>query len=945
MRIRVLPSGGATQRELPDTSHTGQTCGNRKRRRRGDKMKILLPSILLFKLGELQIIDAWSSSPTCTLNTQQQQQQKKSISMFLNNQLFPKGTLLTSTPTDRRPVDVDDDFDVDRQGRVLGFDIFESPATRSNVDMETWRNDFTLDSNSGLIWNSNGQTAAPQTPVKVFSDILPQWFPWLPTKAQIQSLKVTELKEACHQRGLVKVRTKEYREARRRKIQFVDIVLTLIRLFRSKIGNKADLQDRLWQWTCDQQQQHQAKIHGDFLTNLFEDSTTIEQYSDSSTSRTIEHDEETKAPKSLEEWSRNAIEFGHLQEKRKAIHRQKRQGRPVKKPVKPVESQKEYLFKLTKALQKPSSPYASNVKVKELYMASKTADQLGERKMAIQLLETLLRVTPNDARVYRRLSRMYNEQGNQNQARAILQMGIRRQPENPWLWHGMAQLEQSHGGNKEQARKFYQKAIQVDPTFAHSYHALGTFEHTQGNIAQAMKILKKGIEFCPTNHRLHHALGDLYRGAKLLEDAERSYRRSLEHGDHINFCFVYSALAAVAYERNQMDTARKWLHRSLQLNNGRHAQGWVSLAQLEETFGDVEKARSVCKTAIANYERGLIESRQRYKKKPLRKHGKDSSSPDDDSSKSDFSSNALDVQTQLLKSVPKYRSGDKFLNVYRNWARLEEKYGTFETVDEVYERASIAFPLSYKVLMDWASYHATMRNYDRARTLYIQACQRASNRYSDPYRVYAELEMSLGNYGQARKILFRGAQAASKSADGGLGNQEGLARLFHTWAICEWHVGNLSRAEVLFDNALRLTDSGDDGSELRSFILYSIARLEYYRGELHLAQHCVGLCMKEDRMPGGKSRVWKLWKSIAKAMGNEILEDQCRQQAYDALKEEKNQDSLSSLKGVSLRRDPWQVKLFGLENNFKGNSEFFANVKFPTQQSTKVQAGIPSFFL
>lgn len=231
MRIRVLPSGGATQRELPDTSNTRQTCGNRKRRRRGDKMKILLPSILLFNLGELRIIDAWSSSPTCTLNTQQQQQQKKSISMFLNNQLFPKGTLLTSTPTDRRPVDVDDDFDADRQGRVLGFDIFESPATRSNVDMETWRNDFTLDSNSGLIWNSNGQTAAPQTPVKVFSDILPQWFPWLPTKAQIQSLKVTELKEACHQRGLVKVRTKEYREARRRKIQFVDVVLTLIRLF------------------------------------------------------------------------------------------------------------------------------------------------------------------------------------------------------------------------------------------------------------------------------------------------------------------------------------------------------------------------------------------------------------------------------------------------------------------------------------------------------------------------------------------------------------------------------------------------------------------------------------------------------------------------------------------------------------------------------------------
>jgi hypothetical protein len=37
--------------------------------------------------------------------------------------------------------------------------------------------------------------------------VLPAWFPWIPTKSQIQSLKVNELKEACFQRGLLKVRT------------------------------------------------------------------------------------------------------------------------------------------------------------------------------------------------------------------------------------------------------------------------------------------------------------------------------------------------------------------------------------------------------------------------------------------------------------------------------------------------------------------------------------------------------------------------------------------------------------------------------------------------------------------------------------------------------------------------------------------------------------------
>jgi tetratricopeptide (TPR) repeat protein len=356
-------------------------------------------------------------------------------------------------------------------------------------------------------------------------------------------------------------------------------------------------------------------------------------------------------------------------------------------------------------------------------MASKQADQLGERKVAIELLETLLRVTPSDARIYRRLSRMYNEDGNLNQARATLQLGLRRLPENPWLWHGLGQLELTHGCAKQQARRNFQKAIEVDPSFAHSYHALGTLEHTQGNIAQAMKILKRGVEYCPTNHRLHHALGDLYRGAKLLQDAERSYRRALEHSPPVSHCFAYSALACVAYERGQTDEARKWLQKALKVNDGRHAQGWVALAQLEEAEGNFEKGRLLCMAAITQYERGLIEMRQRYIR---RQNGYQDNKPQDMRASQ---TNPLEAKNLLLRAVPWYRSGDKFLKVYRNWARLEEQYGTFETVDQVYERASLAFPLEYRLTMDWASYHAARRKPDRARSLCMEACTKASNRY------------------------------------------------------------------------------------------------------------------------------------------------------------------------------------------------------------------------
>ena len=785
-------------------------------------------------------------------------------------------------------------------------------------------------------------TAAAATAMSMSSSslqyTLPAWFPWMPTKSQILSLKVIELREACSQRGLLKT------------------------------GNKQTLQERLWSWTTNQQQQHQARItSGDFLTNWFEDMAfnkaaatlippkarpSIKNKDNTSSSSTISQGfsstttiKESKTPNSLEEWSRS-VDLEKLMNKRQEIHRQKRQGRKPDK-VRPnnnnkdkasqkdtIASTKDYLLSLTKAMQaSPSSPYASNREVKELYKASKQADQLGERTLSIQLLESLLEITPNDARSFRRLSRMYVEQGELDVARATLQKGLRRLPDNPWLWHGLGQLELAHG-QTDLGIKYFQRAITEDPTFAHSYHAWGIHEYYQGHIAQAMKILKKGIEYCPTNHRLHHALGDLYRGAKLLKDAERSYRRALEEGPPVSHGFAYSALARVAYEQGDIDEARRWLYKSIHLNDGRHAQGWLALAEMEEAEGNFQKALAVCQGSIIQYEKGLIESRQRYKKerdndrKRLEGEGnvnfmerpqrQDKRSVASTISFDTMMANPEDIKNSLLKSVPAYRSGDKFLNVFRHWARLEERYGSFESTNRAYERASLAFPLNYKITLDWAQYHSTLRTEDRARRLFIEACTKAGSHHADPYRLFASFEIALGNYQQARKIMFRGAQTVAQSSDGGLGNRRGLGKLFVTWAMCEWHQKNIPRAENLFDHALRLTEAGDEGSELRSFILYCMARLEYYeRGEVYLAQHCIGLCLKENSLPGGNARVWQLWAEIAaNEFDNPRLEEECWSQ-FDKCNSVYTNGPPSSLEEVLkqgeleswMRQEPWHEKL------------------------------------
>jgi len=515
---------------------------------------------------------------------------------------------------------------------------------------------------------------------------------------------------------------------RHRHVAFVPLFRSLRRTLTPlifKSGNKPRLRDRLWNWTVEQQERQQVKITGDFLARYFEESA--ENDADNAG---LKEQKESKpsTPNSLADWARN-FDLEPLLQKRKEIHRQKREGRPVpqknsmqEKTDTGKEATAEYLKSLARALRAPSSPYASNIQVKELYTAAKQADQIGERMVAIDLLQTLLMVTPSDARVHRRLARMYSEQGDIEKAKDILQIGLQKQRENPWLWHGLGQLERTHG-TFSKAKEYFHQAIDCNPKFAQSYHALGTMEHSQGHIASAMRIIKKGLEFCPTNPRLWHAYGDVYRAAQMLEDAERSYKRAIEHGTPVGRCFAYTAMAAVAYEQGATNKARSILSEALKINNGRHAQGWVALSQLEEAEGNIRKARLTCVSGIAQYERGLLETRQRY----FDGNGGGKSKPGV-SGEFANSISTSESTTQLLRAVPRYRSGDKFVHLYQNWARLEEKHGDIKAVDRVYNRAIGAFPRDYRLLMSWAKYHGKIMNHERARTLFKQACQVAGHR-------------------------------------------------------------------------------------------------------------------------------------------------------------------------------------------------------------------------
>ena len=862
--------------------------------------------------------------------------------------------------------------------RVLGFDVFPrttssgssssacptasalAASSKSNVDAQVWkqpeqegRNSLSFLGGGGgggslfpaswnhqqsdSMWNYELLSEEEKKKSSSTSSPTPSWFPWIPTKMQIETLKLTELRYACAQRELKKVSPTMVHILVPLTciVQYTCVLCTYAFScsvisynmsypsphfpYLTQSGNKKELQQRLFDWSVEQQLDHQARLLGDWHPA----STSVAQ-----------------APNSLAEWART-VDLEPLLNRRQVIHREKRVNKKTKQAKEQRRKRrestnnlpsKEYLNALLKA-----PALSNNEQVQEIYQASKLADQMGETMLSMELLHSLLKLTPKDARIHRRLSRLASQQGNVSQARAYLQQGLRQSPNNAYLWQGLGQLE-SRLGQTKLARDYYQRAIQADPTLPNAYHALGTLEHTAGNIAEAMKVVKKGLEFCPENHRLWHALGDLYRDAKLLKDAERSYLRALELGlsENTSHCFSYSALAFVAYERQEIDSCRQWLRKAVAKNNGRHAQGWVALAQLEESEGNVEKARLINIAAIQNYEEHLLKAQSRYSKKFQNRHATNHPIAVRKSSISPLSSVNADAITSLSERVPRYRSGDHFIKVYRNWARLEERYGSMQSVDDVYQRAMQAFPFEYKLPMDWASYYSHHKNFARAQTLYKMACEKAGNRHADPYRIFALHEMRNGSFREAQSILFRGAQVLSTTSDGGFGNR-GLPELYHTWAVCEWYLGNLSRAEVLLDNALRLTNDQEEGSQMRAYIFYTMAALEFELEEHHLAQHFIGLCLKENSMPGGNAPVWELFANVAAALNTPSFEEEYRELAEKAREGDSHPTGPGSLKQLLnkqqwMRREPWHVALFGPQSTT--SHEFYFSIPLPSQDAS-----------
>jgi len=143
--------------------------------------------------------DSYSSSvmPSNTPSIYQLMEQRQSAPMEVPNMfLSSKSPYATIAPsTDRfggRAIGSEEDSS-EEDTRTLGFD------TRLHLlDSSKWYPGTAIDPTANHpIKNQVASSLFKKSPLA--------WLPWIPTLSQIQSLKLSELKQACAERGLIKV--------------------------------------------------------------------------------------------------------------------------------------------------------------------------------------------------------------------------------------------------------------------------------------------------------------------------------------------------------------------------------------------------------------------------------------------------------------------------------------------------------------------------------------------------------------------------------------------------------------------------------------------------------------------------------------------------------------------------------------------------------------------
>lgn len=180
------------------------------------------------------------------------------------------------------------------------------------------------------------------------------------------------------------------------------------------------------------------------------------------------------------------------------------------------------------------------------------------------------------------------------EAKRVYQKAIEIDPQNATLWGKLGMLLDERLGRYEEAEKTYRRAIELNPEYVEAWAKLGMLlqDHTN-RYEEAEQVYRKVIDLLPESNFGWGLLAYLlHEYLERHEEAERAYRKAIEFAPEDVFMWVQ--LGRLLYEHFERYEEAEEVFRKVVKLKADYAWGWVSLGCLLhlhlEQYEEAEKS-------------------------------------------------------------------------------------------------------------------------------------------------------------------------------------------------------------------------------------------------------------------------------------------------------------------------------------------------------------------
>ena len=223
---------------------------------------------------------------------------------------------------------------------------------------------------------------------------------------------------------------------------------------------------------------------------------------------------------------------------------------------------------------------------------SQIARTKGDRQLLKTTAESIIRNSPSDPRGY--ILRADSQDGKPAMAQADLNQAIQIAPQSPLGYSAMGNFLRGQGKDEE-ARKYYEQALERDPGYFEPLTGLVSILMHQNQNAKALARVQTQAAKIPNNDALFVLLGGLQVANKDLAAAETSLQKAVQLNPANLDAIIL--LSKVEMARGEGDQALATAYKSID-SNPNNVTAYFFAGTMEELRGRPQRAEEVYRKAL-----------------------------------------------------------------------------------------------------------------------------------------------------------------------------------------------------------------------------------------------------------------------------------------------------------------------------------------------------------